>query len=69
MNTFITPFEYQQWVGEPDLLIKVDKNSKLAVFHIFQLTLKEQKNQNKNLTQILTPAFLEKIQGVLLIAF
>jgi predicted RecB family nuclease len=60
-------FEYQQWVGEPDLLIKVDKTSEIGSFSYFPADIKRAKEpKQENLTQILTYCFLlEKIQGIL----
>ena len=60
-------FEYENWVGEPDLLIKTNVPSALGDYSYFPADIKRAKQpKQENITQVLSYCYLlEKSQSVL----
>lgn len=57
-------FEYENWIGEPDLLIRVDEQSALGDYSYIPADIKRAKEpKQENLTQVLSYCYLiEKVQ-------
>ena len=60
-------FEYEKWIGEPDLLIRVDQQSALGDYSYIPADIKRAKEpKQENLTQVLSYCYLiEKVQETL----